>query len=97
MIASESGTIQVSILGPIFYVIYVSPQFDLQKLLNYANDKFVICWNKYINNLIIDMQTDLEAMIEWLMQSGLKVNETKTKMCFFHRNLSCIITLTIKN
>ena len=66
MIASESGTIQVSILGPIFYAIYVSPQFDLRKLLNYANGNFVICWNKYINNLIIDMQTYLEEMVKWL-------------------------------
>ena len=85
MIASESGTIQGLILGPTLYTIYVSPLFDLQKLSNNANDNFFIRWNKSVNNLITDMQTDLEAMIKWLRQSGLKVNETKTEMCMFHR------------
>ena len=30
----------------------------------------------------------LEAITKWLKDSGLKVNETKTKICLFHRNVT---------
>ena len=43
------------------------------------------------------MQQDLEAMIKWLRQSGLKVNESKTEMCLFHRSEVKIITLNIND
>ena len=97
LISSDSGTIQGSILGPVLYAIYVSPLFDIQKLSNYADDNFVIRWNKCVNDLINEMQQDLEAMIKWLRQSGLKVNESKTEMCLFHRSEVKIITLNINN
>ena len=32
------------------------------------------------------MKKDLEAMTKWLKDSGLKVNESKTEVCLFHRN-----------
>ena len=95
--ASETGTIQGSILGPILYAIFVSPLFDLHKISNYADDNFIIRWSRSINDLIIDMQTSLEAIIKWLRQSGLKVNEAKTEMCLFHRNDTRTITLQINN
>ena len=95
--ASETGTIQGSILGPILYAIFVSPLFDLQKMSNYADDNFVVRWNRCINALIVDMQTSLEAIVKWLRQSGLKVNEDKTELCLFHRNDTRMITLQINN
>ena len=95
--ASETGTIQGSILGPILYAIFVSPLFDLQKMSNYADDNFVVRWNRCINALIVDMQTSLEAIVKWLRQSGLKVNEDKTELCLFHRNDTRMISLLLNN
>ena len=95
--ASETGTIQGSILGPILYAIFVSTLFDLQKISNYADDNFIVRWSKCINDLIVDMQSSLEAIVKWLRQSGLKVNEDKTKLCLFHRNDTRMITLQINN
>ena len=79
------GTIQGSILGPILYAIYVSPLYDLIKITTFADDNFVIRWNTDMDELIGDMKKDLEIMIKWLKDSGMKVNETKTEICVFHR------------
>ena len=84
---SDTGTVQGSILGPILYAIFVSPIFDLEKMSNYADDNYVIKWNNKIEALI-DMQKSLEAITKWLRDSGLKVNETKTEICLFHRTMT---------
>ena len=91
----KCGTIQGSILGPILYAIYVSPLFDLLKLTNFADDNFVIRWNKCIPALISNMEKDLEIMTKWLKDSGLKVNESKTELCLFHRKDCPKITLRL--
>ena len=71
---SETGTIQGSRLGPILYAILVSPLFDLEKMSNYADDNFIIRINKFLPELINDMEKSLEAIPKWLKKSGLKVN-----------------------
>ena len=68
--ASETGTIQGSRLGPILYQIFVSPLFDLEKLTNYADDNFIIRWEKILSKLIISMEKSLEAITKWLKNLG---------------------------
>ena len=80
----SSGTIQGSILGPILYAIYVSPLFDLTDLSNFADDNFAITWHSNKQMATLLMQEKLEIMSNWLKQSGLKVNESKTELCLFH-------------
>ena len=84
LIDLSHGTIQGSILGPILYAIYVSPLFNLTDLTNFADDNFALVWSDSVPELIIDMQTKLEIIIEWLRKSGLKANESKTELCLFH-------------
>ena len=91
----KCGTIQGSILGPILYAIYVSPLFDILKLTNFADDNFVIRWNKCMTALISNMEKDLEIMTKWLKDSGLKVNESKTELCLFHRKDCPIISIRL--
>ena len=91
------GTVQGSILGPILYAIFVSPLFDLTKLTLYADDNYIVRWNAILELLIDDMKTSLEMIIKWLRQSGLKVNDTKTEICVFHRNDPPAVTLNINN
>ena len=90
---SDSGTIQGSRLGPILYAIYVSALFDLEKMTNYADDNLIVRWNSSLQTLIIDMKKTLEAITKWLKDSGLKVNESKTELCLFHRNPHELISL----
>ncbi len=61
---SNTGTIKGSILGPILYAIFVCPLFNLHNISNYADDNFVVRWNRCINALVTDMQTSLEAIIK---------------------------------
>jgi hypothetical protein len=53
---SGTGTVQGSVLGPLLYAIFVSPLFDLTKINNFADDNFVVVWNKHVNCLIVDME-----------------------------------------
>ena len=78
-------TIQGSILGPILYAIYVSPLFDITNLSNFADDNYALTWNKNIENTIALMSDKLQLVINWLTDSGLKVNESKTELCLFYR------------
>ena len=82
---SDFGTVQGSILGPILYALFVSPLMDLADLTLFADDNFILTWNKCVNQLIVDMERSIEMITKWLRQSGLKVNETKTEACLFHR------------
>ena len=80
------GTVQGSILGPMLYSLFVSPLTELEKITLFADDNYILVWNKNKDTLSIDMQNKLNRISTWLSNSGLKVNETKTELCLFHRN-----------
>ena len=44
-----------------------------------------LVWTKCKTTLMNDMQIKLEWITKWLRDSGLQVNEGKTKLCLFHR------------
>ena len=73
----DVGTVQGSILGPILYAIFVAPLFDLADMTKFADDNFVIKFNKFMPQLLNDMKKTLEMIIKWLKDSGLKVNDAK--------------------
>ena len=50
-----------------------------------------------VEALIIDMKKSFEAITKWLRDSGLKVNDTKTEICLFHRNDQLPIQITVNN
>ena len=89
------GTVQGSILGPILYAMFVSPLFDLAKMTKFADDNFIIRYCKVLSDLIDDMKQCLEMIIKWLKDSGLKVNDSKTEICLFHKADAHQINLVI--
>ena len=80
----DVGTVQGSILGPILYAMFVSPLSDLEKLILFADDNYILEWGYQIPELILTMKQKLERITKWLTDSGLKVNESKTEICLFH-------------
>ena len=61
---SDVGTIQGSILGPVLYAIFVSPLFDIQSLINFADDNFCVIWNRDLARLIVDLEQRLEMIVK---------------------------------
>ena len=91
--ATLSGIVQSSILGPILYAIFVSPLFDIEKLTNFADDNFLLEWNRCRALLISTMEQKIQRITLWLEKSGLKVNSMKTELCLFHKNDTPPVTL----
>ena len=91
------GTIQGSILGPVLYAIYVSPLFDITNLSNFADDNYALTWNANKDSAITSMEAKLAKIIDWLKDSGLKVNESKTEICLFYRKDTPPVEIIVNN
>ena len=89
--------IQGSNLGPILYAIYVSPLFDLSGLTNFADDNLIIQWNRSISVLIRNMEAKLDIFTRWLRHFGIRVNQSKTEVCLFHRIGSQSVAVNVNN
>ena len=75
------GIVQGSILGPILYAIFISPIFDVENLTCFAYDKFPLAWSNDRTQLVGIMEMKLKRIINWLSDSGMRVNESKTDLC----------------
>ena len=59
--------------------------FDIKNLTCFADDKFPLAWNKDKTELVRIMEIKLKRVINWLADSGMKVNGSKTELCLFHK------------
>ena len=94
---SNIGTIQGSILGPVLYALFIRPLYDFEKLTTFADDNYIIERNNNKKIALEELGRRLEKIIKWLKDSGLKVNESKTELCIFHRKNNTEGTLTVDN
>ena len=79
------GTVQGSVLRLVRYAIFISPIFDLEDLATFADDNFTITVDKNLYQAKIKLETSLSTISNWMKQSGLKINESKTEYCVFSR------------
>ena len=61
----------------------------------FADDKFPLAWSRNKSDLIVIMEHKLRRIIDWLEDSGMKVIETKTNLCLFHRGDTTPITINL--
>jgi len=83
---SKYGEIQGLVLGLILFNVFLRPIYNLAKLLSYADDNYLLKHDKDLLATICKCKIKSEFLLSWLLKSGLKVNESKTKICIFHRN-----------
>jgi hypothetical protein len=95
--SSSVGTVQGSVLGPILYSLFVSPLLDLAKITLFADDNYILVWNKHRGQLVTEMEQKLMIITNWLKNSGLKVNDSKTELCLFHRKDQPPIQITLND
>ena len=58
--------------------------FDITDLSNFADDNYALTWTTNIDRTIALMGTKLASILSWLIDSGLKANESKTDLCLFN-------------
>ena len=63
----------------------------------FADDHYVIHFNKFLPALLVDMKKTLEMITTWLKDSILKVNDQKTELCLFRKKDKKLIYLTINH
>jgi hypothetical protein len=89
------GIIQGSILGPILYVIFISPLFNIENLTCFADDKYALVENKEKSVVTTHIQQKMKRVINWLTKSGMKVNEAKADLCLFYKHGTTPIRISL--
>ena len=85
-LAITSGVPQGSILGPLLFIVYIN---DLPRCVKhcsvnmYADDTVLYLAGPTVKNLNFHINQDLQCLSEWLEDSNLVLNVSKTKCVLF--------------
>ena len=74
------GTVQGSILGPMLFVIFVSPLWDMIEATSFADDIYIIREGNDVVDSLQKCKESTEQAILWFKKSRLCVNEQKTEI-----------------
>ena len=101
-LVTTSGLPQGSILGPLFFIVYI---IDLPRCLKhcsvnmYADDIVLYLAGSTVHNLIFYINQDLQCISEWLEDNNLVLNVSETKCVLFtsqrHKERDCILNLNL--
>ena len=82
----------------LFYTLsLLPPLYEITKLSNFADDNFAITINNDKITCIQLLKNKLSITANWLKDSGLKVNESKTEVCIFYRKDTPQVEMLVNN
>ena len=82
----KCGVPQGSILGPLFFLIYIN---DIKIIMNdvkyqlYADDTVLYCSGNNYEECVSDLQVTLNKFVSWCSKNALTINIKKTKVMTF--------------
>lgn len=93
------GCVQGSILGPIIFTLMMSPIHEVvnSEISTYADDSLNVISSDSDGSVSQLLEKTLRKHIKWLKDSGFVVNDSKTEIILFSRNVYKTITVNIGN
>ena len=82
----KCGVPQGSILGPLFFLVYIN---DIKNVLKntkyqlYADDTVLYCSGNTYEDCAIELQKSLDEFVIWCSKNALTINTKKTKIMTF--------------
>ena len=81
----------------ILFALFVEPMFDNNDLTSYADDSYLSASDNDPVILSEILSREATKLARWFKASGLKVNETKTEFCVFHKNSQRKFEIVVEN
>ncbi len=75
----KDGTVQGSILGLILFNLYIRQLIVVHSPICFADDGFYYMLSKTKEEALTGLENKLKQAMEWLANSGMKVNIAKTE------------------
>ena len=94
----NTGVPRGSILGPLFFIIFISDLFfSIQKpeMCNFADDNTLFCGEKNLDLVFINLNSDLSNVMDWFKINSLRANPGKFQFMVLGANKNDCFNLNV--